>query len=143
MKAVDKFDYRRGYKFSTYGTWWIPAGAHPLDLRPGRAPSVSPVHMIGSSNKNRAQGRARLLNESAASRRRRNSAGKPRHAARQGRRRVLQDRQGNRCRSKRPVGDEEDTHLGDFIEDKNAGLPIDAAIQSNLRETYEHAARLH
>ena len=132
MKAVDKFEYRRGYKFSTYATWWIRQAISRSLADQSRTIRV-PVHMIETINKI-----VRTSHQMLTRARSRADAGgacrEARHAARKG----TQDSSRsprNRSRSKHPIGDEADSHLGDFIEDKNAILPIDAAIQSNLRDT--------
>ena len=131
MKAVDKFEYRRGYKFSTYATWWIRQAITRSIADQARTIRI-PVHMIETINKI-----VRTQPPDAARDRPRADAGgavrEARHAAGEGAQ-GAQDRQGADL-LETPIGDEEDSHLGDFIEDRNAVLPIDAAIQSNLRET--------
>ena len=130
MKAVDKFEYRRGYKFSTYAMWWIRQAITRSTADQARTIHI-PVHMT-DDQQGRAREPADPTARSAASRRPRSS---PKSLACRSR------RCARCCRSPRshcrwnPIGDEEDSHLGDFIEDKNSILPIDAAIQSNLRET--------
>ena len=132
MKAVDKFEYRRGYKFPTYATWWIRqavtrgiAGSGKNHPRPG-------AHDRGASTRSCAP-RGRCSTRSAASRPPRSW---PRSSACPWRRCARCSKIAKEPFSlETPIGDEEDLHLGDFIEDKNAILPIDAAIQSNLRET--------
>ena len=133
MKAVDKFEYRRGYKFSTYATWWIRQAITRTHRRPG-AHHPHPGAHDRDDQQDRAHHRGRCSTRSAASRPPRSW---PRSSAcrLEKVRKVLEDRQGAALARRRPIGDEEDSHLGDFIEDKNAILPIDAAIQSNLRET--------
>ena len=131
MKAVDKFDYRRGYKFSTYGTWWIRQALTRSISDQARTIRI-PVHMIEVINKIVRTWR-QMLNEIGREPTPEELAGKlgmPLDKVR----RVLKIAK-EPLSLETPVGDEEDTHLGDFIEDKNAMLPIDAAIQSNLRET--------
>ena len=131
MKAVDKFDYRRGYKFSTYGTWWIRQALTRSISDQARTIRI-PVHMIEVINKIVRTSR-QMLNEIGREPTPEELAGKlgmPLDKVR----RVLKIAK-EPLSLETPVGDEEDTHLGDFIEDKNAVLPIDAAIQSNLRET--------
>ncbi len=131
MKAVDKFEYRRGYKFSTYATWWIRQAITRSIADQARTIRI-PVHMIETINKI-VRTAARCCTRSAASRPRRSW---PRSWPCRWRRCARSSRSPrSRSRLETPIGDEEDQHLGDFIEDKNAILPIDAAIQSNLRET--------
>jgi RNA polymerase primary sigma factor len=125
MKAVDKFEYRRGYKFSTYATWWIRQAITRSIADQARTIRI-PVHMIETINKIVRTSR-QMLNE----------------IGREPTPEELAEKLGMPLEKiakeplslETPVGDEEDSHLGDFIEDKNAILPIDAAIQSNLRET--------
>ena len=131
MKAVDKFEYRRGYKFSTYATWWIRQAITRSIADQARTIRI-PVHMIETINKIVRTSR-QMLNEIGREPTPEELAGKlgmPLDKVR----RVLKIAK-EPLSLETPVGDEEDTHLGDFIEDKNAVLPIDAAIQSNLRET--------
>ena len=132
MKAVDKFDYRRGYKFRPTASWWIPAGDHALDCRPGAHHPHSGAHDRGHQ-----QGRAHEPADAATQIGREptpeelaEKIGVPLEKVRK----VLKIAK-EPLSLETPIGDEEDSHLGDFIEDKNAILPIDAAIQSNLRET--------
>jgi RNA polymerase primary sigma factor len=131
MKAVDKFEYRRGYKFSTYATWWIRQAISRSIADQAKTIRV-PVHMIDAVNK-----------VVRASRQIHNEIGREPTPE------ELTEKLGMPLQKVRsvlkiakeplsletPIGDEEDSHLGDLIEDKNAILPIDAAIQSNLRET--------
>jgi len=117
MKAVDKFEYRRGYKFSTYATWWIRQAITRSIADQARTIRI-PVHMIETINKIVRTSR-QMLNE----------------IGREPTPEELAEKLGMPLALETPIGDEEDSHLGDFIEDKNAILPIDAAIQSNLRET--------
>ena len=131
MKAVDKFDYRRGYKFSTYGSWWIRQAITRSTADQVRTIRV-PVHMIDAINKVVRTSR-RILNEIGREPTPEELAeklGMPLERVRQ----VLKIAK-EPLSLETPIGDEEDSHLGDFIEDKSAILPIDAAIQSNLRET--------
>src|ERR1700719_4666826 len=131
MKAVDKFEYRRGYKFSTYATWWIRQAITRAIADQARTIRI-PVHMIETINKIVRTSR-QMLNEIGRERTREELAeklGMPLEKVRK----VLKIAK-EPLSLETPVGDEEDSHLGDFIEDKNAILPIDAAIQSNLRET--------
>src|SRR6266852_3585561 len=131
MKAVDKFEYRRGYKFSTYATWWIRQAITRSIADQARTIRI-PVHMIETINKLvrtprqmlHEIGRAPTPEELAE------KLGMPLEKVRK----VLKIAK-EPLSLETPVGDEEGSHLGDFIEDKNAILPIDAAIQSNLRET--------
>ncbi len=131
MKAVDKFEYRRGYKFSTYATWWIRQAITRSIADQARTIRI-PVHMIETINKlvrtSRQMlheiGREPTPEELAA------KLGMPLEKVRK----VLKIAK-EPISLETPIGDEEDSHLGDFIEDKNAVLPLDAAIQSNLRET--------
>ena len=132
MKAVDKFEYRRGYKFSTYATWWIRQAITRSIADQARTIRI-PVHMIETINKI-----VRTSPPDAARDRPRADAGgalrEARHAAGEGAQ-GPQDRQGADLASRRRSATRRTSHLGDFIEDRNAVLPIDAAIQSNLRET--------
>jgi len=131
MKAVDKFEYRRGYKFSTYATWWIRQAITRSIADQARTIRI-PVHMIETINKivrtSRQMlheiGREPTLEELSQ------KLAMPLEKVRK----VLKIAK-EPISLETPIGDEEDSHLGDFIEDKNAVLPIDAAIQSNLRET--------
>jgi RNA polymerase primary sigma factor len=132
MKAVDKFEYRRGYKFSTYATWWIRQAITRSIADQARTIRI-PVHMIETINKIVRTSR-QMLHEIGREPTPGGAGRKARHAARKGPQ-GPEDRQGAdqpRNADRRRGGF---SHLGDFIEDKNAILPIDAAIQSNLRET--------
>src|SRR3989440_4758954 len=131
MKAVDKFEYRRGYKFSTYATWWIRQAITRATADQARTIRI-PVHMIESINKIVRTSR-QMLNEIGREPTPEELAEKLGMPLEKGRRVLKIAREPLSLET--PVGDEEDSHLGDFIEDKNAILPIDAAIQSNLRET--------
>ncbi len=131
MKAVDKFEYRRGYKFSTYATWWIRQAITRSIADQARTIRI-PVHMIETINKLVRTSR-QMLHEIGRE-------PTPEELAE----RLLMPLEKVRKVLKiakepisleTPIGDEEDSHLGDFIEDKNAVLPLDAAIQANLRET--------
>jgi RNA polymerase primary sigma factor len=135
MKAVDKFEYRRGYKFSTYATWWIRQAISRSTADQARTIRI-PVHMLEAISKIvrtshqmlRENGREATPEELAE------KIGMPLERVRK----VLKIAK-EPLSLETPVGDEEDSHLGDFIEDKNAVMPIDAAIQSNLRETTTRA----
>jgi len=131
MKAVDKFEYRRGYKFSTYATWWIRQAITRSIADQARTIRI-PVHMMDAISKVVRTSR-QLLNEIGREPTPEELAeklGMPLEKVRK----VLKIAK-EPLSLETPIGDEEDSHLGDFIEDKNAILPIDAAIQSNLRET--------
>jgi RNA polymerase primary sigma factor len=131
MKAVDKFEYRRGYKFSTYATWWIRQAITRSIADQARTIRI-PVHMIETINKIVRTSR-QMLNEIGREPTPEELAeklGMPLEKVRK----VLKIAK-EPLSLETPVGDEEDSHLGDFIEDKNAILPVEAAIQSNLRET--------
>ena len=131
MKAVDKFEYRRGYKFSTYATWWIRQAITRSIADQARTIRI-PVHMIETINKI-VRTRRQMLHEIGREPTPEELAEKlamPLEKVRK----VLKIAK-EPISLETPIGDEEDSHLGDFIEDKNAVLPIDAAIQSNLRET--------
>jgi len=131
MKAVDKFEYRRGYKFSTYATWWIRQAITRSIADQARTIRI-PVHMIETINKIVRTSR-QMLHEIGREPTPEELAEKlamPLEKVRK----VLKIAK-EPISLETPIGDEEDSYLGDFIEDKNAVLPIDAAIQSNLRET--------
>ena len=131
MKAVDKFEYRRGYKFSTYATWWIRQAITRSIADQARTIRI-PVHMIETINKIVRTSR-QMLHEIGREPTPEELAEKlamPLEKVRK----VLKIAK-EPISLETPIGDEEDSHLGDFIEDKSAILPIDAAIQSNLRET--------
>ena len=131
MKAVDKFEYRRGYKFSTYATWWIRQAITRSIADQARTIRI-PVHMIETINKLVRTSR-QMLHEIGREPTPEELAEKlsmPLEKVRK----VLKIAK-EPISLETPIGDEEDSHLGDFIEDKNAVLPVDAAIQSNLRET--------
>jgi len=131
MKAVDKFEYRRGYKFSTYATWWIRQAITRSIADQARTIRI-PVHMIETINKIVRTSR-QMLHEIGREPTPEELAEKlamPLEKVRK----VLKIAK-EPISLETPIGDEEDSYLGDFIEDKNAILPIDAAIQSNLRET--------
>jgi RNA polymerase primary sigma factor len=131
MKAVDKFEYRRGYKFSTYATWWIRQAITRSIADQARTIRI-PVHMIETINKIVRTSR-QMLHEIGREPTPEELAEKlamPLEKVRK----VLKIAK-EPISLETPIGDEEDSHLGDFIEDKNAILPVDAAIQANLRET--------
>ena len=131
MKAVDKFEYRRGYKFSTYATWWIRQAITRSIADQARTIRI-PVHMIETINKIVRTSR-QMLHEIGREPTPEELAEKlamPLEKVRK----VLKIAK-EPISLETPIGDEEDSYLGDFIEDKNVVLPIDAAIQSNLRET--------
>ena len=131
MKAVDKFEYRRGYKFSTYATWWIRQAITRSIADQARTIRI-PVHMIETINKIVRTSR-QMLHEIGREPTPEELAEKlamPLEKVRK----VLKIAK-EPISLETPIGDEEDSHLGDFIEDRNAVLPIEAAIQSNLRET--------
>jgi RNA polymerase primary sigma factor len=130
LKAVDKFEYRRGYKFATYATWWIRQAITRSAIDQARTIRV-PVHMIEAINKI-ARARRWILSEIGRE-------PTPNELAKK--LRMPLEKVSNALKVAKeplsletPYGDEEDSHLGDFIEDKDAILPIDAAIESNLRE---------
>ncbi len=131
MKAVDKFEYRRGYKFSTYATWWICQVITRSIADQARTIRI-PVHMIETINKLvrtsrqflHEQGREPTPEEMAE------RLSMPLEKVRK----VMKIAK-EPISLETPIGDEEDSHLGDFIEDKNAVIPVDAAIQANLKET--------
>ena len=131
MKAVDKFDYRRGYKFATYATWWIRQAVSRSLSDQSRTIRV-PVHMTESINKVARTGR-RLLGELGREPTPEELAEKL-HMPLEKVRKTLKIAK-EPVSLETPIGEEGDAQLGDMIEDKNAILPIDAAIQSNLRDT--------
>jgi RNA polymerase primary sigma factor len=131
MKAVDKFEYRRGYKFSTYATWWIRQAVTRAIADQARTIRI-PVHMIETINK-LVRTRRQMLHEIGREPTPEELAVRlvmPLEKVRK----VLKIAK-EPISLETPIGDEEDSHLGDFIEDKNAVIPLDAAIQANLRET--------
>jgi RNA polymerase primary sigma factor len=130
MKAVDKFEYRRGYKFATYATWWIRQAITRSIADQSRTIRV-PVHMVDSIGKIVRKSRQLLseIGREPTPEELAEKLGMPLEKVRK----VLKIAR-EPLSLETPIGDEEDSHLGDFIEDKNAILPIDAAIQSNLRE---------
>ena len=131
MKAVDKFEYRRGYKFSTYATWWIRQAITRSIADQARTIRI-PVHMIETINKIVRTSRQMLheIGREPTPEELSEKLAMPLEKVRK----VLKIAK-EPISLETPIGDEEDSHLGDFIEDKNATLPIDSAIQSNLRET--------
>jgi RNA polymerase primary sigma factor len=138
MKAVDKFEYRRGYKFSTYATWWIRQAITRSIADQARTIRI-PVHMIETINKLvrtsrqflHEQGREPTPEEMAE------RLSMPLEKVRK----VMKIAK-EPISLETPIGDEEDSHLGDFIEDKNAVIPVDAAIQANLKETVTRVLRM-
>jgi len=135
MRAVDKFDYRRGYKFGTYATWWIRQAVSRSTADHARTIRI-PLHMVEALNKILRTSR-RLLNETGReptpgeiAEKLHMPLGKVRHTLKIAKEPLSLET---------PVGDEDDLRLGDFIEDKDAVLPIDAAIQSNLRDAITRA----
>jgi RNA polymerase primary sigma factor len=131
MKAVDKFEYRRGYKFSTYATWWVRQAITRSIADQARTIRI-PVHMIETINKLVRTSR-QMLHEIGREPSPEELAVRlvmPLEKVRKVLKIVKQP-----ISLETPIGDEEDSHLGDFIEDKNAVIPLDAAIQANLRET--------
>ena len=130
MKAVDKFEYRRGYKFSTYATWWIRQAITRSIADQARTIRI-PVHMIETINKLVRTSRQMLheIGREPTPEELAEKLGMPLEKVRK----VLKIAK-EPISLETPIGDEEDSHLGDFIEDKNAVIPLDAAIQANLRE---------
>ena len=130
MKAVDKFEYRRGYKFSTYATWWIRQAITRSIADQARTIRI-PVHMIETINKLVRTSRQMLheIGREPAPEELAEKLGMPLEKVRK----VLKIAK-EPISLETPIGDEEDSHLGDFIEDKGAIIPLDAAIQANLRE---------
>ncbi|MGB1876655.1 MAG: RNA polymerase sigma factor RpoD [Rhodospirillaceae bacterium] len=131
MKAVDKFEYRRGYKFSTYATWWIRQAITRSIADQARTIRI-PVHMIETINKLVRTSR-QMLHEIGREPTPEELAEKLQMPLEKVRKVLKIAKEPISLET--PIGDEEDSHLGDFIEDKNAIQPIDAAIQGNLRET--------
>jgi RNA polymerase primary sigma factor len=131
MKAVDKFEYRRGYKFSTYATWWIRQAITRSIADQARTIRI-PVHMIETINKIVRTSR-QMIHEIGREPTPEELAERL-HMPVEKVRKVLKIAK-EPVSLETPVGDEEDSSLGDFIEDKNALLPVDAAVHSNLRET--------
>ncbi len=131
MKAVDKFEYRRGYKFSTYATWWIRQAITRSIADQARTIRI-PVHMIETINKIVRTSRQMLheIGREPTPEELSTKLGMPLEKVRK----VMKIAK-EPVSLETPIGDEEDSQLGDFIEDTNAILPIDAAIQANLRET--------
>ncbi len=131
MKAVDKFEYRRGYKFSTYATWWIRQAITRSIADQARTIRI-PVHMIETINKLVRTGR-QMLHEIGREPTPEELADKLQMPLEKVRKVMKIAKEPISLET--PIGDEEDSQLGDFIEDKNAVLPLDAAIQDNLKET--------
>jgi RNA polymerase primary sigma factor len=135
MRAVDKFDYRRGYKFGTYATWWIRQAVNRSIVDQARTIRI-PLHMMDALNKILRTSR-RLLNElgreptpGEIAEKLRMPLGKVRHVLKVAKEPLSLET---------PVGDEDDFRLGDFIEDENAVSPVDASIQSDLRDATTRA----
>ncbi|MBW6507053.1 MAG: RNA polymerase sigma factor RpoD [Rhodobacteraceae bacterium] len=131
MKAVDKFEYRRGYKFSTYATWWIRQAITRSIADQARTIRI-PVHMIETINKLVRTGR-QMLHEIGREATPEELAEKLQMPLEKVRKVMKIAKEPISLET--PIGDEEDSQLGDFIEDKNAILPLDSAIQENLKET--------
>jgi RNA polymerase primary sigma factor len=131
MKAVDKFEYRRGYKFSTYATWWIRQAITRSIADQARTIRI-PVHMIETINKLVRTSR-QFLHESGREPTPEEMAERLSMPLEKVRKVMKIAKEPISLET--PIGDEEDSHLGDFIEDKNAIIPVDAAIQANLKET--------
>ena len=131
MKAVDKFEYRRGYKFSTYATWWIRQAITRSIADQARTIRI-PVHMIETINKLVRTGR-QMLHEIGREPTPEELAEKLQMPLEKVRKVMKIAKEPISLET--PIGDEEDSQLGDFIEDKNAVLPLDSAIQGNLKET--------
>ncbi|CAN5162986.1 RNA polymerase sigma factor RpoD [soil metagenome] len=131
MKAVDKFEYRRGYKFSTYATWWIRQAITRSIADQARTIRI-PVHMIETINKLVRTSR-QFLHEHGREPTPEEMAERLSMPLEKVRKVMKIAKEPISLET--PIGDEEDSHLGDFIEDKNAIIPVDAAIQANLKET--------
>ena len=131
MKAVDKFEYRRGYKFSTYATWWIRQAITRSIADQARTIRI-PVHMIETINKLVRTSR-QILHEIGREPTPEELAERLSMPLEKVRKVMKIAKEPISLET--PIGDEEDSHLGDFIEDKNAVIPVDAAIHSNLKET--------
>ncbi len=131
MKAVDKFEYRRGYKFSTYATWWIRQAITRSIADQARTIRI-PVHMIETINKLVRTSR-QFLHETGREPTPEELAERLSMPLEKVRKVMKIAKEPISLET--PIGDEEDSHLGDFIEDKNAVIPVDAAIQQNLKET--------
>lgn len=131
MKAVDKFEYRRGYKFSTYATWWIRQAITRSIADQARTIRI-PVHMIETINKMVRTSRQMMheIGREPTPEELSEKLAMPLEKVRK----VMKIAK-EPISLETPIGDEEDSHLGDFIEDKNAVLPVESAVQSNLRET--------
>ena len=131
MRAVDKYEYRRGFKFSTYATWWIRQAITRAIADQARTIRI-PVHMIETINKivrTTRQIMAEIGREPTP-----NELAERLHMPLDKVKKVLKIAK-EPISLETPVGDEEDSSLGDFIEDKNALIPIDAAVKSSLRDT--------
>ena len=132
MKAVDKFEYRRGYKFSTYATWWIRQAISTGSIADQARTIRIPVHMIETINKLVRTGR-QMLHEIGREPTPEELAEKLQMPLEKVRKVMKIAKEPISLET--PIGDEEDSQLGDFIEDKNAVLPLDSAIQENLKDT--------
>lgn len=133
MKAVDKFEYRRGYKFSTYATWWIRQSITRAIADQARTIRV-PVHMIETSNKLARVQRKFLQDHGREANA--NELSKEMELPVEKIRKVLKVAK-EPISLETPVGEEEDTHLGDFIEDKNSTAPHDQATNSGLKNSIQ------
>ena len=133
MKAVDKFEYKRGYKFSTYATWWIRQAITRAIADQARTIRI-PVHMIETINKLIRTSRALVQELGREPRRRRSRSGWTSRSSKV--RKVLKIAQ-EPISLETPIGEEEDSHLGDFIEDRNVVSPSEAVININLKEQTE------
>ena len=131
MKAVDKFEYRRGYKFSTYATWWIRQAITRSIADQARTIRI-PVHMIETINKLVRTSR-QVLHEIGREPTPEELAERLSMPLEKVRKVMKIAKEPISLET--PIGDEEDSHLGDFIEDKNAVIPVEAAIHANLKET--------
>jgi RNA polymerase primary sigma factor len=131
MKAVDKFEYRRGYKFSTYATWWIRQAITRSIADQARTIRI-PVHMIETINKIVRSSR-QILNETGKEPTPEELAERL-HMPLDKVRKVMKISK-EPVSLEAPIGDEDDSHLGDFIEDKNIAQPVDCAVNENLKET--------